>query len=292
MPRISPIEPVQEQLQKQAPVQDASGPKKRPRLDLSDPRERKRGKSIFGLVLGTLNKAKVEDRQRNASEAAKKRQMIDQRLQAKLRKETETSRRADDAKKDKTGANRKEEELQLRDSIHKLRRARFPLLANFLLTSDNIPTDEDLPTASSGKALAGPPRSHPPPLYYLPAVLTPAQATFLARRKAEVHEAAESEWSEFAVERAAGVEEITAMRARVREEQERKKAERDSREDAEGEAEVKGMEVDEPLAQKGEPEADKTEEKKAEVKEESQPEPPKEDKDDVMQADDEDAVEY
>ena len=43
--------------------------------------------------------------------------MIDQRLQAKLRKETETSRRADDAKKDKTGANRKEEELQLRDSI-------------------------------------------------------------------------------------------------------------------------------------------------------------------------------
>ena len=69
--RISPIEPVQERLEKQAPVQDAAGPKKRPRLDLSDPRERKRGKSIFGLVLGTLNKAKVEDRQRNASEAVR-----------------------------------------------------------------------------------------------------------------------------------------------------------------------------------------------------------------------------
>lgn len=48
---------------------------------------------------------------------AKKRQLIDQRLQAKLRKETDASRRADDAKKDKTAANRKEEELQLRDSI-------------------------------------------------------------------------------------------------------------------------------------------------------------------------------
>jgi hypothetical protein len=49
----------------------AASTKKRPRLDLSvDPlRERKRGKSIFGIVLGTLNKAKVEDKERNASEA-------------------------------------------------------------------------------------------------------------------------------------------------------------------------------------------------------------------------------
>jgi hypothetical protein len=46
--------------------------KKRPRLDLSaldGGRERKRGKSMFGLVLGTLNKAKIEDKERNASEA-------------------------------------------------------------------------------------------------------------------------------------------------------------------------------------------------------------------------------
>jgi hypothetical protein len=44
--------------------------KKRPRLDLTaSPLERKRGKSMFGLVLGTLNKAKIEDKERNASEA-------------------------------------------------------------------------------------------------------------------------------------------------------------------------------------------------------------------------------
>jgi hypothetical protein len=51
----------------------ATGNKKRPRLDLNagDPRERKRGKSMFGLVLGTLNKAKVEDKERNASEAVR-----------------------------------------------------------------------------------------------------------------------------------------------------------------------------------------------------------------------------
>lgn len=47
-------------------------PHARPRLDLSTaPKERKRGKSMFGLVLGTLNKAKIEDKERNASDAVR-----------------------------------------------------------------------------------------------------------------------------------------------------------------------------------------------------------------------------
>ena len=51
-------------------AETAAGTRKRPRLDLTaDPRERKRGKTMFGLVLGTLNKAKLEDSQRNNSEA-------------------------------------------------------------------------------------------------------------------------------------------------------------------------------------------------------------------------------
>lgn len=50
----------------------SAGNKKRPRLDLAtDLRERKRGKTMFGLVLGTLNKAKLEDSQRNNSEAVR-----------------------------------------------------------------------------------------------------------------------------------------------------------------------------------------------------------------------------
>jgi hypothetical protein len=44
--------------------------RKRPRLDLNVG-ERKRGKSIFGLVLGTLNKAKSEDKARAASESVR-----------------------------------------------------------------------------------------------------------------------------------------------------------------------------------------------------------------------------
>ena len=90
--------------------------RKRPRLDLtSEPRERKRGKTMFGLLVGTLNKAKTEDKERSATNAvrpsplasvslgysncpthmsinvqAKKRQMIEQRLQDKLKKETDS----------------------------------------------------------------------------------------------------------------------------------------------------------------------------------------------------------
>lgn len=43
--------------------------------------------------------------------------MIEQRLQDKLKKETDSVRRAEEAKKGKQTANRKEEELQLKDSI-------------------------------------------------------------------------------------------------------------------------------------------------------------------------------
>jgi len=43
--------------------------------------------------------------------------LIDKRLQDRLRKETDTVRRAEEAKKDKHTANRKEEEIQLKNSI-------------------------------------------------------------------------------------------------------------------------------------------------------------------------------
>jgi hypothetical protein len=54
-----------------APAAMSTANKKRPRLDLNleGGRERKRGKTVFGILLGTLNKAKTEDKERNASEA-------------------------------------------------------------------------------------------------------------------------------------------------------------------------------------------------------------------------------
>ncbi|KJA28722.1 hypothetical protein HYPSUDRAFT_50917 [Hypholoma sublateritium FD-334 SS-4] len=276
--------------------------RKRPRLDFSAAlggRERKRGKSMFGILVGTLNKAKNEDKERNASEAAKKRQLIEQRLQAKLRKETDSVRRAEDAKKDKTAANRKEEDLQLKDSIYKLRRTRLPILANFLLTSDTIPDDSSSPPPADNP-LAPVPRSHPPPLYYLPAILTPAQEAFLARRKAEVSEAAEKEWELFSEERSTGIEEVNQLRQRVAEEEARRKNDKAPQQvevemahdddapasavtDAAG-PQTKGVEMDVDDA----PAAPSS-------KEQSKSAPPEGEKKDesaAMPADDDDAVEY
>lgn len=48
----------------------------RPKIDLSgalggSTGERRKGKSMFGVLLGTLNKAKLEDRARSSSEAVR-----------------------------------------------------------------------------------------------------------------------------------------------------------------------------------------------------------------------------
>lgn len=70
----SPIEEVDEP---KSPIDPAPVPetKKRPRLDVSEVaggRDRKRGKTMFGILVGTLNKAKIEDKERSASEAVSK----------------------------------------------------------------------------------------------------------------------------------------------------------------------------------------------------------------------------
>ncbi|KAI9465213.1 hypothetical protein BJY52DRAFT_1388339 [Lactarius psammicola] len=270
----------------QATVAAAAAPKKRPRLDLTiEPRERKRGKSMFGLLVGTLNKAKTEDEARNASEAAKKRQ------------------RAEEAKKDKHIANRKEEEIQLKNSIHRLRRARLPILANFLLTSDIIPSDESSPPPSH-KLTLEPTRSHPPPLYYLPVVLTPSQEVFIAKRKVEAGETAKKEWSTFLSERDVAINEIKELRQRVVEEEARKQAEREAaradestKPDPTPTSEHPGSPKAEPSPSEAKMDLDDTpaEERQGSVtKQDSSRSDESERKDDptTMQADDDDAVEY
>lgn len=276
--------------------------RRRPRLNLGGALgggDRKRGKSMFGLVLGTLNKAKIEDKERNASEAAKKRQMIEKRLQMKLRKETDSVRRAEEAKKEKSLANRKEEELQLKDSMFKLRRKRLPLLANFLCTSDEIPSD---PTSASTNSLSAPSRSHPPPLYFLPAILTPAQQVFLDKRRAEVNEAAEKEWQEFRQEREAGIQEIAQLRQKVADEETRQKQERDAMDTDDAPPVEKGGASPAPAdkPQEASHSADMDVDDSTSKPSSSKPEPEKSDpepsdkKDEIepIQADDDDAVEY
>ncbi|KAH8555389.1 pinin/SDK/memA/ protein conserved region-domain-containing protein [Umbelopsis sp. PMI_123] len=69
---------------------------KRPRLDMSQDGQR-RGKRMFGVLMGTLNKFKTETS--NKSTAEKQREEIDNKLKEKL--ERERSELADKVKKDK-----------------------------------------------------------------------------------------------------------------------------------------------------------------------------------------------
>ncbi|KAJ3746660.1 hypothetical protein DFH05DRAFT_1607572 [Lentinula detonsa] len=200
-------------------------PSSRPRISLGNgTRGGRGGKSMFGLVLGTLNKAKTESKEREASDAAKRRQLLEARLQAKLRNETAEVRKQEEAKRDKTLAVRKEEELGVKLSVYRLRRTRTPYLANFLCTSDVVPDEltiedevEQSDSQFHAKILekAKPPRSHPPPLYYLPKKLLPSQEAFLKKRKEQIEAASAAEWSAFVTERDAGVKDIRELREKV-----------------------------------------------------------------------------
>ncbi|KAF9513102.1 hypothetical protein BS47DRAFT_1276727, partial [Hydnum rufescens UP504] len=208
-----------------------ASPKKRPRLDLTGSAlanatsrtsggERRKGKSIFGMVIGTLNKAKIEDKERMASEAAKKRQSIDARLQAKLAKEQSLIRKQDEAKKDRLAAIRKEEDLSVKDGILKYRYTVLPQLSNFLLTTDvirhTVPAPDDPPRSPSpplSSTLPHPPAtSHPPALYYLPKTLTPSQELFIAQRRKQAGTRVREEKEEWDGERQKGIEAVRELR--------------------------------------------------------------------------------
>lgn len=146
-------------------------------------------------------------------------------------------------------------------------------------------------------SLAGPPRSHPPPLYYLPAILTPEQEAFINKRKEAVASLVSTEWSAFVKERAAGIEEIAQLRRKAAEESKALKAARE--EDASMEVDPPSV-PDEKREKEAEKEADKEAEKEAaEVKEKEKEEEKPEEKDadmdvgmNIASGDDDDAVEY
>jgi len=164
------------------------------------------------------------------------------------------------------------------------------LLAHFLTTSDDI-TSEESSTRTFTVSSAIPARTHPPPLYYLPAILTPVQESFLERRKAEVADAAEKEWHAFKEDRERGVAEIEQFRQRVAEAEVRRKAEKSQEEeqmetDAAAPLSPSKDDVPNDASKKG-PEMDVDEPGGPEQKESAEAENPA-----SMQADGDDAVEY
>ncbi|QRV98214.1 hypothetical protein RhiJN_26233 [Ceratobasidium sp. AG-Ba] len=235
-----------------------SQPKKRPRLDMnSEPR--KKGRSVFGMVLGTLKKAKDEDKVRASTETAKRRAEVEERLARELNRRKDQVRMESESKKQRSKANQREEELALKDSMIRQRQATLPALANFLLTTDHIPSDFTFdpsatavpesgdadtnmadtkegtqPAPLTGKQLSQflpvPPRSKNapsgpgartdgPPVYFLPAVLLPNQKAFLERRQVETKRLLAAEEEAWKAERAKGLDEVQALRQNAQEAQ-------------------------------------------------------------------------
>lgn len=193
----------------------------RRKLDLN---QGKRG--AFSVLMGTLSKAKKEDKQRNASEAAQKRALLEKRLHAKLARETTSVRRAEQSKRDRIAASRKEEELASKEKLLRHRYDHLPQLTNFLLSSDRI--DTDLSSLSSQEILAvlQPPRKFgtlhqraavDSTIFYLPAKLLPWQEELIAKRAALVKEATQKEWNEWVEERTKGLAEVENLKKQAEE---------------------------------------------------------------------------
>jgi len=199
--------------EKDSAAQTAQPARKRPRLEM-ETEPRKKTRSVFGQVFGTLRKAREDDNQLKTSDAAKKRSEID-----------------DEAKRDRHSANRKEEDLTIKDSIMKFKQEKISRLSGFLLTSDVFPNADSRPEPEDSaltsrpssptprkKVLAHPPPiSHPPPLYYLPAILTPNQAKFLEEQTRLTSEIMQEESREWADDKKKGLEEIAELRRKAAE---------------------------------------------------------------------------
>ncbi|KIM26934.1 hypothetical protein M408DRAFT_330303 [Serendipita vermifera MAFF 305830] len=193
----------------------------RKKLDLS---QGKRG--AFSVLMGTLSKAKKEDKQRNASEAAQKRVLLEKRLHAKLARETTSVRRAEQSKRDKITASKKEEDLATKEKLVRHRYNQLPHLAGFLLSSDRI--DTDLSSLSPHEVLRTlqPPRKSGTPhqqasvdstIFYLPVKFLPWQEELIAKRSALVKDAVQKEWAEWKEERIRGLEEVEALKKQAEE---------------------------------------------------------------------------
>ncbi|KAG8837987.1 hypothetical protein FRB91_007825, partial [Serendipita sp. 411] len=180
----------------------------RRKLDLT---QNKRG--AFSVLMGTLNRAKKEDKERNASEAAQKRVLLEKRLHAKLARQTMSADRATQSKRERAAATKKEEELALKENLMRFRQRQIPNLAQYLLTLDRIDTDTQSLTNQEILTAFQPPRSHgpsskttKPAIFYKPAKLLPWQEELISRRTSLVKTALEQEWNDWKAEKAEGLD--------------------------------------------------------------------------------------
>ncbi|GAA5923579.1 pinin family protein [Sporobolomyces koalae] len=178
----APTEPIEPAMAEEDPVE-----KKRKQEQLRQ-ESRKRGNRMFGMMLGTLKRAKQQVDTSVETDAMKKRLELEKKLKDKLDGEkrvielrSETERQVKDLK---MGIQKREEEISSADALYRVRHDAKYNLAGFLCTSFplpppvattdaiSVPFNPRLPHAMN---LSTPTTSASRPIYYLPYRLLPSQ---------------------------------------------------------------------------------------------------------------------
>ncbi|GAA6011764.1 hypothetical protein JCM11491_000743 [Sporobolomyces phaffii] len=150
---------------------------------------RKRGNRMFGMMLGTLKRAKQQVDTSVESDSMKKRIELEKKLKDKLDGERKVMHLRTEREKEvrdlKASVSKKEEEISSADAIYRVRHDAKYNLAGFLCTSFPLPTPASTtdsvsvpfnPRLPHSMHLTTPPTSSANrPIYYLPYRLLPSQ---------------------------------------------------------------------------------------------------------------------
>ncbi|GAA5873075.1 hypothetical protein JCM3774_000330 [Rhodotorula dairenensis] len=217
----------------------ARADKKRKVLEENKAAQRKRGNRMFGVMLGTLQRAKKQVEQVEDSGAGKKRAQLQERLREKLdaerRQATEKADREKELRELKTDIARREDEISAAEAIYRTRHSAKLNLAGFLCTTFTLPpppTTTDavsvpfVPRLPHAMKLTDPRAARP--IYYLPYRLLPSQEDRIDDQIDAVKVAIRrdrDEWHEVKDAKLAELDKVKRRRQERTEESERKERE-------------------------------------------------------------------
>ncbi|GAA5981180.1 hypothetical protein JCM11641_003137 [Rhodosporidiobolus odoratus] len=227
---------------------------KKRKLDEHKKENKARGNRMFGLMLGTLKRAKAQTSTATQTSAGRKRAEIEEKLQEKLGKERKEASEKEQNERDlrdlKGEIQRKEDEVVMKDSIYRTRHNAKLDLAGFLCTTFALPPpppSSDLPPAFLPKLphsmTLRDPRA-PRPIYYLPRRLLPSQEDRIEDQIDQVKKEMRFEREGWEKERKGVREEVEELKRkreevververREREDRQRRRREAEEREDKE-----------------------------------------------------------
>ncbi|GAA5909001.1 uncharacterized protein JCM6883_002576 [Sporobolomyces salmoneus] len=216
---------------------------------------RKRGNRMFGMMLGTLKRAKQQVENVSETDGMKKRLELERKLQGKLNEEKkkleERTERERELRDLKAGVQRLEEEISSTDAIYRVRHDAKYNLAGYLCTSFPLPTPASTtdsisvpftPRLPHSMHLTSKDPSSSRPIYYLPYRLLPSQEDRIEDQIAHVKKATLRDRDEWRDVKEGKVKELRKLRGELedkleglsrleREERQRKRREKEEREE-------------------------------------------------------------